>query len=166
MLSFSIQLLRDYPDQTREKFMVHRLLALLFAVQILFFFGCAGESYLPRNAEFDERFVGVWSGEMAVENTDRLRRWKKKRRPDGAMILNIGLYGKGETYLGRELLTGVWWVQGKTYFEKIPGLDDLLVAHKYEVLPDGAIKFTVRTAGVDRETDYVFIETRAAKKVE
>lgn len=111
----------------------------------------------------DHRLVGIWRGELQMEDSDNLRRWKKKRRQDGALVINIGLYGKDMVYRGREVLTGFWWVKEKTYFEKFPGLNHLVVPHAFEEKKDGSFKFTVHTRNAEPEQEYTFTETKVGE---
>ncbi|WP_163339542.1 hypothetical protein [Desulfopila sp. IMCC35008] len=147
--------------------MIHRLRflpALFFAIVILFFYGCASQSYLPKNAQFDDTFVGIWRGELSLENSKVKRRWKKKRRPDGVLTINIGLYSIDDTYIGRELLSGFWWVQDNHYFEKLPTLNHQVIAHKYEFQEDGSLKLSVQTQDTENREAYSFIEHRQEQK--
>ena len=147
-----------------ERGVVRTGTVLLCIFLLLLFCGCASKRYIPKGAEFDERFVGIWRGELPVGNTDKLRRWKKKRRLDGAMVINIGLYDKGMVYLGREILTGVWWVEGSYYYEKIPGLNDLLVPHKFTVVSDGLLKLQAMTDDTEEaEEVYSFTEKKVGE---
>jgi hypothetical protein len=136
---------------------------LLFSFTLFFCYGCASNSYLPKEAVFDDTFVGIWKGELSLENSDTKRRWKKRRRPDGALTINIGLYKKDDTYLGREVLSGFWWVQDNLYFEKFPTLNHMVIAHSYKLLDNGSIKLSVQTKDKENQQAYSFIESKQGK---
>lgn len=140
---------------------------MLFLTMAIFLFsGCASQSYLPQEAQFDDRFVGIWRGELSLENSDLQRRWKKKRRPDGVLAINIGLYSVDGIYIGRELLSGFWWVQDNRYFEKLPTLNHQVIAHIYEFQDDGSLKLSVQTQDTENQEAYSFIEQKQEPKAE
>ena len=141
---------------TRFTRMVILLLPLLLV-------GCAGKSHLPKDAEFPARLAGIWRGELQLENSEQQRRWKKKRRGDGALVINIGLYDKDGSYLGREVYSGFWWVAGKLYFEKFPGMDYLVIPHELEWTGEGLPKFTAYTSDGTTSKPVTFIETKVGE---
>lgn len=143
---------------------VRSFIIFISAIPLLFIYGCASNSYLPKDAEFDDRFVGIWRGEISLENAETKRRWKKKRRPDGALTINIGLYSKDDTYMGREVLSGFWWVQDNRYFEKLPTLNHQVITHTYVIQDDGSIQLSVQTKDTDNQEAYSFIERKTEKK--
>ena len=75
-------------------------------------------------------------------------------------MINIGLYDKDMTYLGREVHSGFWWVAGKQYFEKFPGLDHLVVPHDLEWTKEGLPKFTAYTGAGTSIKPYSFTEAK------
>lgn len=143
--------------------MLRYLLALSMAVLLCLSWGCASKSYLPKDAQFDSRLVGIWRGELPVEGSENIRRWKKKRRPDGALVVNMGLYSGDNTYLGREILSGFWWVEQNFYYEKIPALDHLVVSHVFSFEEDGRLKLTVQTEDTGRKALYTFHEKKVGE---
>lgn len=135
--------------------------SVLLALVVLFGGGgCASKRYVPKDAVFDERFVGIWRGELQDEEAGKVRRWKKRRRADGTMMINIGLYDKEGVYLAREVLSGAWWVQENMYYEKIPSLEHLTVAHRFEFVDDSSLKFEVKTANEENKEAYSFTEKK------
>lgn len=135
-----------------------RNIVLLCVTMLLIGSGCASKSYLPQEAEFDPHFLGIWQGELSHESSPNLRRWQKKRRSGGALFINMSIYDQHMNYLGKEKLSGFWWVEEKQYFEKLPGFNHMVVTHSFEVREDGSIDFTVITGSADSQTAYSFNE--------
>jgi hypothetical protein len=148
------------------KDMTRSILLLFVTLSLLSCYGCASNSYLPKDALFDETFVGIWKGELSLDNSDTERRWKKRRRPDGALTINIGLYSKDNVYLGREVISGFWWVQENRYFEKLPTLNHQVIAHTYTKQDDGSIKFIVQNEDPEHLEAYTFFEQKVKSKKE
>lgn len=135
-------------------------LVLFVCVLVSVMGGCAADSYIPGDPVFDVRFAGIWRGELTDETTGVVRRWKKKRRPDGTMMINIGVYNKDGVYMAREILSGAWWTEENLYYEKLPSLDHLMVTHAFEFENAERVKFTVGIAGSEDQDTYSFTEVR------
>ncbi len=133
---------------------------------VVFVSSCANKitkSELLMERKIDNRLVGIWQGSeegKQIKNTKK--EWEINRKPDGTQISNFKAYNGDEVVETEE--TGVWWVKGDRFFEKIEG-SEKPDEYFFTVLDKDQVQFKMIKTDINFEDpNYTFVDTRKVSK--